>query len=491
MPELRRGAVGDDGYCEQLRHAGRPAPRPHRARRAAGRGRGHRPGAAAPPQRGRGVPGRPRRRTSTWWSATASPRRSTRTWPPRPRPSAPAGWLADAPDVAVGDPGGRRRRSPSWPRPATRGGPRPTRPARSSPPSVRGADVSLRLGGRQPGVLDPGRRAGRAAHRGRLVGHPRDRAGRRPADRDAATRRRTRSPPGWAPTPARSSRAPATCTSPCPGHLVLCSDGLWNYLTDPADFADTVRDAPARRRPARRRPVPDRVRQRSRRRGQHHRRPDPRLTRPEGVTVAVHRRDVPERVPRPGRDRGQRDRHGLVVRRRGRPPHLRRDRDHHRRRVRLDAGRGPDDRRPAGRQGRGELHRRRRALRHHRRGEHRPAALPGARAARRRRRRRPGPRRSASIDRLQASGGTAMGAWLKLAGQLFAQRPGDIAHAILLTDGDNGEYKGYLETGARGDRRQVPVRLPRRRAPTGRSPSCARSPPRCWARWTSSRGRPT
>jgi von Willebrand factor type A C-terminal domain/von Willebrand factor type A domain len=50
-----------------------------------------------------------------------------------------------------------------------------------------------------------------------------------------------------------------------------------------------------------------------------------------------------------------------------------------------------------------------------------------------------------AIDRLQASGGTAMGAWLKLAGQLFAQRPGDIAHAILLTDGDNGEYKGYLE----------------------------------------------
>ena len=51
-----------------------------------------------------------------------------------------------------------------------------------------------------------------------------------------------------------------------------------------------------------------------------------------------------------------------------------------------------------------------------------------------------------AIDRLQANGGTAMGAWLKLAHQLFARRPGDIQHAILLTDGENGEYKGYLES---------------------------------------------
>ncbi|WP_127503522.1 vWA domain-containing protein [Actinoplanes solisilvae] len=51
-----------------------------------------------------------------------------------------------------------------------------------------------------------------------------------------------------------------------------------------------------------------------------------------------------------------------------------------------------------------------------------------------------------AIDRLHASGGTAMGAWLLLAAQLVAQRPGDIAHAILLTDGDNGERQGYLES---------------------------------------------
>lgn len=50
-----------------------------------------------------------------------------------------------------------------------------------------------------------------------------------------------------------------------------------------------------------------------------------------------------------------------------------------------------------------------------------------------------------AIDLLQANGGTAIGAWLQLAAQLFAQRPGDIAHAILLTDGENGERAGYLE----------------------------------------------
>jgi serine/threonine protein phosphatase PrpC len=32
-------------------------------------------------------------------------------------------------------------------------------------------------------------------------------------------------------------------TAGAPGHLVLCSDGLWNYLTDPEDFGDAVRSA--------------------------------------------------------------------------------------------------------------------------------------------------------------------------------------------------------------------------------------------------------
>ncbi|MFI1988741.1 PP2C family protein-serine/threonine phosphatase [Actinoplanes sp. NPDC020271] len=32
-------------------------------------------------------------------------------------------------------------------------------------------------------------------------------------------------------------------TARTPGHLVLCSDGLWNYLTDPEDFGEAVRSA--------------------------------------------------------------------------------------------------------------------------------------------------------------------------------------------------------------------------------------------------------
>jgi PPM family protein phosphatase len=41
--------------------------------------------------------------------------------------------------------------------------------------------------------------------------------------------------------PVRPRTAGFTVTAP--GHLVLCSDGLWNYLPDPAHFADVVRDA--------------------------------------------------------------------------------------------------------------------------------------------------------------------------------------------------------------------------------------------------------
>jgi hypothetical protein len=42
-----------------------------------------------------------------------------------------------------------------------------------------------------------------------------------------------------------------------------------------------------------------------------------------------------------------------------------------------------------------------------------------------------------AVSRLRASGGTAMGTWLTLAGELFATVEGRICHAILLTDGEN------------------------------------------------------
>jgi serine/threonine protein phosphatase PrpC len=47
---------------------------------------------------------------------------------------------------------------------------------------------------------------------------------------------------GWlgADAPVTEPRT-GTYTVTAPGHLVLCSDGLWNYLADPAAFADAVR----------------------------------------------------------------------------------------------------------------------------------------------------------------------------------------------------------------------------------------------------------
>ena len=51
-----------------------------------------------------------------------------------------------------------------------------------------------------------------------------------------------------------------------------------------------------------------------------------------------------------------------------------------------------------------------------------------------------------AVAGLQAQGGTAIGAWLALANQLFATRPAAINHAILLTDGkDESESPAELE----------------------------------------------
>ncbi|CAB4734893.1 MAG: VWA domain-containing protein [Actinobacteria bacterium] len=55
-------------------------------------------------------------------------------------------------------------------------------------------------------------------------------------------------------------------------------------------------------------------------------------------------------------------------------------------------------------------------------------------------------RASAAIDQFRSGGGTAIGAWLDLAGVLFGSVPEVTQrHAILLTDGENGEAPGVLD----------------------------------------------
>jgi hypothetical protein len=49
-----------------------------------------------------------------------------------------------------------------------------------------------------------------------------------------------------------------------------------------------------------------------------------------------------------------------------------------------------------------------------------------------------------AVRRLSASGGTAMSTWLKLAERLFGNHGADVNHAILLTDGQNGEPASRL-----------------------------------------------
>ncbi len=54
------------------------------------------------------------------------------------------------------------------------------------------------------------------------------------------------------------------------------------------------------------------------------------------------------------------------------------------------------------------------------------------------------------VDELQADGGTGIGSWLTLAGQIADAHPGSIKHAILLTDGQNGEQEGYFRNALDG-----------------------------------------
>jgi hypothetical protein len=56
------------------------------------------------------------------------------------------------------------------------------------------------------------------------------------------------------------------------------------------------------------------------------------------------------------------------------------------------------------------------------------------------------------VERLQADGGTGIGNWLTHAGELARAHPGSIKHAVLLTDGQNGESPEYFARALKGVR---------------------------------------
>jgi von Willebrand factor type A C-terminal domain/von Willebrand factor type A domain len=53
---------------------------------------------------------------------------------------------------------------------------------------------------------------------------------------------------------------------------------------------------------------------------------------------------------------------------------------------------------------------------------------------------------TAEVQRLRANGATGIGTWLTLAGQIADRHPGRLKHAILLTDGQNGESAAVFQS---------------------------------------------
>jgi hypothetical protein len=54
-----------------------------------------------------------------------------------------------------------------------------------------------------------------------------------------------------------------------------------------------------------------------------------------------------------------------------------------------------------------------------------------------------------AVSRLRSGGGTAIGEWLRLAHQIFTAHPAALRHAILLTDGKNGQSSNELDKAIR------------------------------------------
>ena len=286
-----------------------------------------------------------------------------------------------------------------------------------------------------------------------------------PGRRRSPGPRGTRSPAGSVGTRPTSSRGSGQMTLDAAGWVLVCSDGLWNYASEPDALVAQITAAGDQRSRGAGRGA-DRLRQRAGRRGQHHRRPRPDRDRAEcrehpptqwrrrspmaEFTAAVYQNEF---LADGGHGR-QRDRHDHVRRRRHRRPDRRRlcRRDHHRRHLGLD-GPGDDGGRQAGGPGRDGRDRRRHLVRGRWRARtarcwptRRSRRVPGwcrwtrAPAARPRRRSAP----------FVGSGGTAISTWLELAGTLFASVPEVTQrHAILLTDGENREDPTKLDAAIR------------------------------------------
>ena len=368
------------------------------------------------------------------------------------------------------------------------------RRARSSAALVEpvGGRGHRRLGRRQPGLLarGRGRRTAAAAHRATTRRPPSRRAparSTRPSMRDPRADAITR----WLGADGEPEPDVATLTPPGPGLLLLCSDGLWNYVPGRPRPGRARLPGPARRRPRGRRDRTGRGRTGRRRRGQHHRRRHPRpahlgeraMTAPQFAVevdqnpyLAAGATRVDAVVTVTAAAAGA-----------ARPPTRWRSSSSTAR------GRWPASRIALARQATAA------AIAEVRDGVA-FAVIAGNHTAQQvypRDRDRPGRRRHPGRGRAGGAGGCGPTAPPRSApgcawpARSPTRHPDAVRHAILLTDGQNGERRRRVLPRRAGLRRRVHLRLPRRRHRLAGRRAAHRSRRRCSAPSTSSPIRPT
>ena len=473
-----------------------------------------RQGHRAQPQRGRHGAGGRRRARRARGLRRRDERRRTAIGPAWPRPRRPA---TCSPSAAGGARRARRRPITHWSAELARGlrgrqprgrrrRPDARRPAGAAVVHVRrrrrrATAWSPRLVRRLSCLLAARRRRAGASSPSTTRSAPRwSRAGmtRAEAEADPTSHTITRWLGADSVDPTPGGRVASTLAGP--GWLVVCSDGLWNHLSDAADAARRSSHAAGSTDPL---AVADALVDRANAGGGHDnitavlaRIGDTSDHRHErGPDMAdVHRQRLPERVPRRRRHRRARRRVGDLHRgRRGRRRPRRGGRHAHHRHVGLDGHAvGEDQRRPPGRQGRRRRDRRRHVVRR-RVGQHDghdvlPAAnrpwcawtpRPGRAAKRADRRaaaRRGHRHRHVADERRRAVQAGA--------GHAAPRHPADRRQ-----DRGRGAVRPARgpATGARGCSSATAAASAR----TGVSTSCARSRPPCSARSTSSPSRPT